>query len=267
MKKIISFFILTLIFLLSGCDFINKRLEKKVKNVLTEIRENAVNHMTEEQKENRRMYYAIEWYENNPLILKELLENGHNPDLCFGECGWIESNPLLLVAESHYTTYYRLLRGEKIPNPTPDVQVLNLLIDYGADISLYPYVFVIVYDSFFIGKKGYKEQVCYVEDTNRLLKAFLDRGADVNAKGNGKAFDWQTYKDELSYNEFKKMCRADDATTPLYEAIKKGMMWESQVDLLLEYGAILDESCLRAAELSNDKEMVKKIESIYYSHQ
>ena len=51
-----------------------------------------------------------------------------------------------------------------------------------------------------------------------------------------------------------------EATTPLYEAIKKGIEWESQVNLLLEYGAKLDDSCLIAAKLSGDEAMVKKIE-------
>jgi len=41
-------------------------------------------------------------------------------------------------------------------------------------------------------------------------------------------------------------------STPLYEVIKKGMRWESEIDLLLKYGAIIDESCLEAAKLSGE---------------
>ena len=41
------------------------------------------------------------------------------------------------------------------------------------------------------------------------------------------------------------------------------MTWESQVDLLLEYGAKLDKSCLKAARLSRDEGMIKKIEQLY----
>ena len=40
------------------------------------------------------------------------------------------------------------------------------------------------------------------------------------------------------------------------------MKWESQVDLLLKYGATLDESCLKAAKLSGDEDMIKKIEKL-----
>lgn len=42
----------------------------------------------------------------------------------------------------------------------------------------------------------------------------------------------------------------------------KGLKWESQVDLLLEYGATLDESCLEAARLSGDKAMLEKVERL-----
>ncbi len=102
----------------------------------------------------------------------------------------------------------------------------------------------------------------YIDDCNRTLKGFLDNGADVNAKGNAKTIDWQTYNPNLTYEEFQDLCKAEDATTPLYEAIKKGMIWESQVDLLLEYGATLDESCLEAARLSGDEAMVEKVERL-----
>ena len=45
----------------------------------------------------------------------------------------------------------------------------------------------------------------------------------------------------------------------------KGSAWESQVDLLLEYGATLDESCLEAARLSGDKAMIEKVERLMKS--
>jgi hypothetical protein len=43
------------------------------------------------------------------------------------------------------------------------------------------------------------------------------------------------------------------------------MVWESQVDLLLEYGATLDESCREAAKLSGDEAMIQKIEKLLQS--
>ena len=112
-------------------------------------------------------------------------------------------------------------------------------------------------------KRSNKEELLDIEGSNKILKEFLEKGADPNAKGNHRAFDWQTYDDNLSYEAFQKMCKEPDTTSPLYEAIKKGIKWESQVDLLLEYGAILDESCLEAAKLSGDKEMMEKINSLY----
>ena len=42
-------------------------------------------------------------------------------------------------------------------------------------------------------------------------------------------------------------------------------MWESQVDLLLQYGAILDDSCIKAAELSGDEKMILKIQELMKS--
>ena len=66
------------------------------------------------------------------------------------------------------------------------------------------------------------------------------------------------FTDRIAFKYFN----SPEATTPLYEAIKKGMRWESQVDLLLEYGATLDESCLEAAKLSGEQEMVDKIEKL-----
>jgi len=51
-------------------------------------------------------------------------------------------------------------------------------------------------------------------------------------------------------------------TRPLYEAIKKGMRWESQVDLLLQY-TTLDEDSLKAARESKDPAMIAKITRLW----
>ena len=40
------------------------------------------------------------------------------------------------------------------------------------------------------------------------------------------------------------------------------IQWESQVDLLLEYGAQLDESCKKAAQESGDTAMIEKINKL-----
>nr|WP_180487091.1 hypothetical protein [Treponema socranskii] len=41
------------------------------------------------------------------------------------------------------------------------------------------------------------------------------------------------------------------------------MQWESQVDLLLKYGAAVDESCLEAAKLRGEEAMVEKIQKLF----
>ena len=101
----------------------------------------------------------------------------------------------------------------------------------------------------------------YITDSNRVLKLFLDAGADVNRKGSPVPFDYEKSK-KMTEEEVRRHFNSPEATTPLYEAIKKGSKWESQVDLLLEYGAALDESCLEAARLSGDDAMIEKVENL-----
>ena len=222
--------------------------------------------LTDEQKKDRAFYHALKRYAYPSRLddIRQLLQEGQDPNRCYGECGWQESNPLLLFYELCYDTYYKQVNHIPIPDPTPDVELLNILIEYGADITLYPYIYIMVYEAGNETLKncGYDEKIGYVRDSNRILKAFLEKGADVNAKGNAETLDWRTYNDFLTYEEFQDLCKAKEATTPLYEAIKKGMLWESQVDLLLEYGAALDESCLDAARLSGDDAMIEKVENL-----
>jgi hypothetical protein len=51
-------------------------------------------------------------------------------------------------------------------------------------------------------------------------------------------------------------------TRPVNEAIKKGMVWESQVDLLLQYTG-LDEASLEVARESGDPAMIGKINRLW----
>jgi len=51
-------------------------------------------------------------------------------------------------------------------------------------------------------------------------------------------------------------------TRPINEAIKKGMRWESQVDLLLQY-TTLDEDSLEAAKESKEPAMIEKINKLW----
>lgn len=215
-------------------------------------------------------YNAI--YGERVNLVKELLEEGADPNKCIGEAGWVDSNPLKIVAESFENTLYS---GKK--DNFKDIQLLNLLIDYGADINRLPYIWARVYtwgneelnSSLESIYKYHKDEIndrdpikWYVKDSNRLLKAMLERGMSPNMKGHPVPYTHRLtllfFTDKIAFKYFN----SPEATTPLYEAIKKGMMWESQVDMLLEYGATLDESCLEAARLSGDEAMIEKVERL-----
>ena len=103
----------------------------------------------------------------------------------------------------------------------------------------------------------------YMENVNSIIKALLDAGADPNKRGHYRLLEDFTKQYLLTDKKVRTLCSSPDATSPLYEAIKKGMKWEDQVDLLLEYGAVLDESCLKAAEESGDEAMIEKVSSLY----
>lgn len=258
-----NIFIILFSFLVIGCTYKKKENFSFMKLYY----ESELCQMDEHEKNYRAFYNSIVRYEWEIDNVKTFLEKGFDPNYCKGECYWYDSNPLLCVAKSHYTTFFRKIKREIIPDPTPDVVLLNLLVEFGANINYYPYVWIIVGDT--ISKQGKNESdeefQSFISDENRKLKAFLDRGADVNAKANPENFIFNRENATLSYEDFCNQCKSDEATTPLYEAIKKGSKWESQVDLLLQYGAILDDSCIKAAELSGDEKMILKIQELMKS--
>ena len=203
--------------------------------------------------------------------VKDYLAAGLDPDYCLKMYdGWQFRNPLMLFCSdflllSYYEKDYIL--------PNYDVEVFNQLINAGADINKYPYIWANVYlhndDMIRIFKRDHENSEndvetfipCYISDCNRSLKMFLEAGADVNRKGSPVPFE-KNICEKISEAKIQEYFNSPDSTSPIYEAIKKGMVWESQVDLLLEYGAILDESCLDAAKLSGDEAMINKIKSL-----
>ena len=203
--------------------------------------------------------------------VKDYLAAGLDPDYCLKMYdGWQFRNPLMLFCSdflllSYYEKDYIL--------PNYDVEVFNQLINAGADINKYPYIWANVYlhndDMIRIFKRDHENSEndvetfipCYISDCNRSLKMFLEAGADVNRKGSPVPFE-KNICEKISEAKIQEYFNSPDSTSPIYEAIKKGMVWESQVDLLLEYGAILDESCLDAAKLSGDEAMIKKVKTL-----
>ena len=206
------------------------------------------------------------------------LDANYDPNRCVVQIGnWEEYNPLLIVVSNRFSCWDVNTNTRKDLETYDDVELINLLAEYGADVNLLPYIWKRVYvdSNDFIKSRtehfpediAAEKTLCLIEDSNRVIKALLDNGADPNYKGHPAPFDEDNYFYYISMTvkKARRKFKSKKATTPLYEAIKKGMLWESQVDLLLEYGALVDKSCLEAAKLSGDDEMIKKIEELYYN--
>jgi hypothetical protein len=100
----------------------------------------------------------------------------------------------------------------------------------------------------------------YVEDANRVLEAFLEAGADPDQPGHPYPYSYEVVDNGISDEEANEYFAR--GTRAINEAIKKGIWWESQVDLLLRY-TTLDEDSLAAAEESNDPAMIAKITKLW----
>ena len=223
-------------------------------------------------------YFYVAVYREDVKWVQKHLEAGYNPNKCRGEAGWVDSIPLKVLIEGFTNNYYNKI--EEKPLNYRDLIILRLLVENGAHINQLPYIWDRVYsfnnknlkswerEREFRGESMFSFDIkfqkdCFVEDANRLLQAYLDAGADPNMKGHpfpfGKSRKLLFFTDKKAFKYFN----SSEATTPLYEAIKKGMQWESQVDLLLKYGAAVDESCLEAAKLSGEEAMVEKIQKLF----
>lgn len=220
-------------------------------------------------------YNAI--YSQDVIWTENHLKAGYNPNKCRGDAGWYDSKPLKVLAESLKTTYRHKIEDNVDYSYDDDVKILNLLLKYSVEINNLPYIWdrIFCYNNAHLSniKKSsfYKNlsnddkkkvEKIFVNDVNRLLEALLKAGADPNMKGH--PFPYSHSLKLLFFTDKKafKYFNSSEATTPLYEAIKKGIKWESQVDLLLEYGATLDETCIEAAKLSGDDKMIEKINSL-----
>ena len=231
------------------------------------------NNYKEKDLSKRYLYFAThkvdyEWVNNH-------MKAGFSPNKCRGDAGWVDSNPLKVLVEVINSNEIKTSNG----TIQSDIAVFDLLIQYGADINQLPYVWDRIYrfnnEDFELLARWHKnnkiqytteiqqiEEQKWVSGVNRLLKQMLQAGADPNMKGHPFPFGYSRRLLFFTDKKAFRYCNSPEATTPLYEAIKKGMRWESQVDLLLEYGATLDDSCLEAAKLSGEQEMIEKIEKL-----
>lgn len=213
--------------------------------------------------------------------VSETLKKVKNPNYCIGESGWSDSNTLSVVAESFYSTYIRLYDKREVPYKKPDVEVFNILLEHGADLSERPFIWervnlfnnlslemtidsIKIEDENITNNDIKQVQNWYIQDCNRLLVAFLEAGANPDMLGHPYPFSYEGMKegmtDEKADEYFKNGTRAINV------AIEKGIVWESQIDLLLEY-TTLDEESLEAAKRSNDPLMIEKINTLWKEQQ
>ncbi|GHV53908.1 hypothetical protein AGMMS49579_13530 [Spirochaetia bacterium] len=232
----------------------------------------------EERERQVELHNAVQKLDKDEV--QSCLDKGTDPDRCLGGEGWKSNNPIRLLNRKFYRTYGRLKRGEEISDPAPDVATLQALVEGGADINREPYVWQRVFlwnktDTDNILKQPIRahydipkptqeeaeaEAVSYIKDANRILEALLRAGANPDKLGHPVPY---TPSEESNFiTDEEAAVFFAQGTRPINEAIKKGMVWESQVDLLLQYTK-LDEASLEAARESNDPGMVDKITKLW----
>ena len=195
--------------------------------------------------------------------------------------------PLSIIARSFFSTYVRTKLGDEIPCLKPDVEMLQLLVDAGADVNQRPYIWLRVHipcnwdleqvfrentlirTGWYPQTEAEREELAIqniehakgmINDANRVIEAFLKAGADPDKRGHPRPFAAPSIvgrmTDERAAGYFAR------GTRPINEAIKKGIRWESQVDLLLQY-TTLDEDSLAAARESRCPAMLEKITRLW----
>jgi hypothetical protein len=218
----------------------------------------------EERMKLKRMFDAI--YHLDSEGVREYLAQGYDPDKCLGVTGWASTNPLNALMAKLYSTRYR--RKEEIPTPTPDVAVLNVLMEGGADINRFPFIWYRInkYENHsarqIMEGANLEEVISFVKDSNRLIEAFLQLGADPDKLGHPYPYSNEVASLSVDLTDEEANAYFTRGSRPINEAIKKGMVWESQVDLLLQHTS-LDEASLEAAQESNDPVMIGKINRLW----
>ena len=275
MNKKLSFLIVySLIFiLLSSCLAGTKNESDKNKT-------RGISDIFKKERLSKDLYNAV-WGKQVDWVREILATPGIDSNFCKGECGWLDSNPLGVLAERIDNTYTYYGDPEPVTEPLPSVSIVGLLVGAGADINKRPYVWDMVYfydngvvdrveryrkqSNKSMEREDINDQVRYfVSDVNRLLRSFLETGADPDKLGHPYPYSAEAMYagiDDRKANEY-----FSQGTRAINEAIKKGILWESQVDLLLQYTK-LDEDSLIAAEESGDPLMVEKINKLWDEQQ
>ena len=184
--------------------------------------------------------------DNDITAIQKYLEQGNDPNKCIGSLGWFEENPLWIA----------------LNDETDNIETINLLISYGANVNLRPYIWYIIDQRILtpddmawlkdiqengkIGSVyGTTEELIY-----KKVEALINANADVDAKGARNRILFPS-TDYVYKAYFEK-----EGSWPINHAIKKNL--PTIVDLLINYTK-LDENSLIAAEESGDPQMIEKI--------
>jgi hypothetical protein len=276
---------LLLLIILSGCSVIGggngMKGKKKYSNPLMLNVLPGISYPELEINERWRrkdLYNAI--FDLDAEEVREYLAQGYDPDKCLGVTGWASTNPLNVLMAKFYNTYYRIKWNEAIPSPPPDVAVLHALIEGGADINRFPFIWYRIHnwDNNMVEQiidgayskyqdlekktleEAQAEAASFIKDANRLIEAFLESGADPDKPGHPYPYGYEVASLGLTDEDVAPYFA--QGSRPINEAIRKGIVWESQVDLLLRYTS-LDEASLEAAQESNDPAMIRKINLLW----
>lgn len=238
---------------------------------------------SEKERLNHDLYEALLRANYYPDEVGELLQAGADPNYCKGEFYWYDNNPLMVNIWKLFDTFYgKLVPG--IDSKAPE-KVVKYFITAGADFHRLPYIWERVVTFNDIPKKNeaflasqfslktqkeiddkYQEMIqTYIEDANRLLRLYIEAGADPDMRGDQKPYEHKLLT-AMFMTDKKAAKYFSKGTRPINEAIKKGIVWESQVDLLLEY-VKLDEDSLKAAAETNEPAMIEKINILWKKQQ
>jgi hypothetical protein len=232
----------------------------------------------DERSRQAKLYAALAWKDIEEVQV--CLDGGANPDMCLSGEGWEQNNPLSVIIRRMYMEYNDIRRGKEVPDPFPDIAIMKMLQKAGADFNRRPFVWETVWgfdkketdlilrkpEMSYLGEpvatheEAAEEAAYYVNDANRLILGLIEGGADPDKPGHPYPYNSNT--EDMFMSDEEANVYFVKGTRPVNEAIKKGMVWESQVDLLLGYVS-LDEASLEAARESGDPGMVEKITKLW----